>query len=236
MTTIDLKDPVATDPVPDLVENILGAAQYMSPSYWINEAAKLVCGTDPMGWIASQFAGDWEAVQRAGVSITTLGEFNAEYSRRIDQDVAGIPSFWRGEAADGASNYLTDYASTIHSQSQDFTRIGEQISQIAVGMYETANAVKGLWQTLFDWLITIGVTLAAAALTSWTGVGGAVGGAAVVAEIAAATAIWRQVVDTTGKAWDGAQGSIGLITGFAAGLENVSIHQLPQVSYDHPGA
>ncbi|ORL25280.1 hypothetical protein A6F59_26735 [Prescottella equi] len=40
----------------------------------------------------------------------------------------------------------------------DLARIGDQVQQIAVGMYETANAVKGLWQALFDRLITIAVT------------------------------------------------------------------------------
>lgn len=234
-TAIELKDPVASDPVPDLVENILGAAQYMSTTYWFNEAAKLVCGKDPMAWIAGQFAGDWEAVQRAGIAIESLGDFDAEYAQRIARDVDGVPIFWRGQAADEASQYFSDYAETIRGQSGDFAQIGAQIRQIAVGMYETANSVKGLWQALFDWLITIGVTLAAAAASSWTGVGALAGGAAVVAEITAATAVWRQAVEVTGHAWDGAQGAIGTITGYMAGLENISIHELPSSSYDHKG-
>lgn len=235
-TAIELKDPVASDPVPDLVENILGAAQYMSATYWFNEAAKMVCGTDPMSWIAAQFAGDWEAIQRAGIAISTLGDFNEDYSSLIYRDIIGLSSYWTGGATDEASKYFTEYSDSISSQAHDLARIGDQVQQIAVGMYETANAVKGLWQALFDRLITIAVTAAAAMFTGWTGVGGAIGGAAVVAQVVSASAVWRQAVDTTGKAWDGAQGSIGLITGHMAGLENVAVHQLPTQSYDHPGA
>lgn len=234
-TAIELKDPVASDPVPDLVENILGAAQYMSATYWFNEAAKLVCGTDPMAWIAAQFAGDWAAIQRAGIAISTLGEFNEDYSTLIDRDVVGLPAYWTGDAADEASRYFGDYSASIRSQSHDLAQIGDQVQQIAFGMYETANAVKGLWQALFDRLIAIAVTAAAATFTGWTGVGGAIGGSAVVAQVLSASAVWRQAVDTAGKAWDGAQGSIGLITGHMAGLENIGIHQLPAKSYDHPG-
>ncbi|MDH6680567.1 uncharacterized protein YukE [Rhodococcus sp. LBL1] len=234
-TTIDLKDPVASDPVPDLVENILGAAQYMSPTYWFNEAAKMVCGTDPMAWIASQFAGDWEAVQRAGVAIESLGQFDSEYAQYIDRGVTGIPDYWRGDAADAASKYFTEYAAAIKNQSHDLAQVGEQFQQIAIGMYEAANAVKGLWQALFDWLIELGITFAAAMVTGPTGIGAVVGMAAAAAEIAAATAVWRRAVEVTGQAWDGAQGTIGLITGYASGLENIPIHELPRASYDHEG-
>ncbi|NKW37086.1 hypothetical protein GS935_08930 [Rhodococcus hoagii] len=109
-TAIELKDPVASDPVPDPVENILGAAQYMSATYWFNEAAKMVCGTDPMSWIAAQFAGDWEAIQRAGIAISTLGDFNEDYSSLIDRDIIGLSSYWTGGAADEASKYLLSTA------------------------------------------------------------------------------------------------------------------------------
>lgn len=235
-TAIELKDPVASDPVPDLVENILGASQYISPTYWINEAMKIVCDTDPMAWIAAQFAGDWEAVQRAGIALAELSRFNEDHARILDQDVSGLSVFWRGEAAEAAADYFTDYASAVRGQSHDLAHIGEQIQQVAIGMYETANAVKSLWSELFDMLIVLGVTLAATAFTAPTGVGGLVGGSLAVAEIAAAATLWKKIVEVTGYAWTGAQAAIGVITGMLAGIENSPIRELPLVSYNHPEA
>ena len=65
----ELVPPVSHDPVPDLLENVIGASQYISPSYWLGWAAEYVTGTNPWAWVAGEVAGDWEAVQKAGVAI-----------------------------------------------------------------------------------------------------------------------------------------------------------------------
>jgi len=44
--------PAVEAPIPDLVNNILGGKQYISPSYWLGWAMEKVCGVNPWSWLA----------------------------------------------------------------------------------------------------------------------------------------------------------------------------------------
>jgi hypothetical protein len=80
----ELIDPKVADPIPDKLENVLGASQYISPSYWLGEAMNLVIGTNPFQWAAEQFTGDWQAVQVAGKAVQSLAAFNEVFASRIN--------------------------------------------------------------------------------------------------------------------------------------------------------
>ncbi|MFC4000764.1 hypothetical protein ACFS2C_11900 [Prauserella oleivorans] len=70
-----LTDPTASDPVPDLLENVIGISQYISVSYRVGQATDLIFDVNPSEWVAREFAGDWELVQKAGVAMENLGAF-----------------------------------------------------------------------------------------------------------------------------------------------------------------
>ncbi|MDG3011301.1 hypothetical protein G4X40_14185 [Rhodococcus sp. D2-41] len=228
-----LTAPDAEAPIPDLVGNILGASQYISPSYWFNEVATRMCHTDPMSWISEQFAGDWESVQKASVALNNLSTFSSDYSGALTTGTADLLHEGEGHAADEAGQYFATYARDLESQAKAIGQIADQVRQQALGMYEASNAVKDLWGTLFDMILTAAISMAAAVFTG--GVGAVVGGGATLAEIAAAAKVWSNIVEVTGEAWTGAQGSVGLIAGYLGGMQTISVPALPSVAYDHPG-
>jgi hypothetical protein len=92
--------PGVDPPIPDLVNNILGGKQYISPSYWLAWAMEKVCGVNPWDWIATETAGDWNAAAEAGQALKQLGKFNGRYAVTISQAtkqvIMNLPQFREG--------------------------------------------------------------------------------------------------------------------------------------------
>lgn len=231
----ELTDPTSHDPVPDLVESIIGFPQYVSPSYWLGWAAQKVTGTNPWQWVADQYAGDWAAVQKAGGAIRKLAEFNESFAGVLSGGVAAVGYDWQGNAADAATRYFNELVRILREQIPDIAALGRQFEQMAIGMYEWANALKGLMETLTDLLIAIGLEAAAAAASSWTVVGPILSGAAAVATITKAIGVWGQVIEVHNHAWNAVQGFTGLVAGYLGGLHGLDTHPLPASAYDHAG-
>lgn len=232
----ELVAPVATDPVPDLVEQILGGAQYISPSYWLGWVAEQVTGTNPWQWIADQYGGDWASVQRGGVALKHLGEFGVGYGTAVTGGMEGLAHSWTGVAADAAGTYFTGFGTAVKGQKVDLDAMGAQLITTATGMYETANAIKGLWETLLDLLIAMAAEAAAAAASSWSIVGPIIAAAAFALTLTKALKVWGQVLTAHTAAWNAVQGLTGLLAGYLSGLHDLDAHALPAGSYDHPGA
>jgi hypothetical protein len=231
-----LVEPTSSDPIPDLLENVIGIAQYLSVSYWVGEAIELVFDVNPFEWVAEQYAGDYEAVQRAGVACEHLGEFNTAFAGVIKSGLTTVDGGWDGNAFDSANKYFTDLANAVEDQTATLNSMGSEFKQAAVGMYETANAIKGALDTLMDLLIAIGLELAAAAASSWTVVGPILAGAAAAATVAKALGVWGDVLQYHDIAWNAAQGLVGLMAGYLSTLGGLDKHALPEGNYDHPGA
>lgn len=231
----ELTEPQPKDPIPDLVENILGGSQYISISYWLGWAAEQATGTNPWQWIAEQYAGDWQAVQDAGQVIINLGEFNVVFANNIDSAAATVFAHWQGNAANGANDYFSGLTGTIKGQAPELESIGREFETMTVGMYETASSIKGLWETLLDLLIAIGLEAAAAVASGWTIIGPILAGAAAIATITKAMGVWGKILEMHNHVWNAVQGFVGLVAGFLGGLHGMEKHALPASGYDHPG-
>ncbi|RZU52222.1 hypothetical protein EV385_4069 [Krasilnikovia cinnamomea] len=231
-----LTPPVAVAPVPDLVNNILGGKQYISPSYWVGWAMEKLFGLNPWGWIAEQFAGDWNAAAEASDALNKLAEFNRRYSAILDEaTVALVPGQWDGQAAEQARTYFLQLATTLEQQVEALEAVAGQFRTLAAGMQEMAESLKSLCQDLGDLLIVIGISAAATAATSWTGVGAVIGGSATAVEIAQAIRLWYLVLDAHDAAWAAVQGFTGICAGYLGALHGMENHALPGTAYDHPG-
>lgn len=230
-----LKEPTSSDPIPDLVENVLGASQYISVSYWVGEAIELVCGVNPGEWVMEKFAGDFEAVQKAGVAVENLALFNDEFAAAINKGLKDVADGWGGNAYDTANEYFTKVANTIDGQVDTLESLAREIKGVAVGMYETAKGLKGLLDQLMDLLIAIGLELAAAAASSWTVVGPIVSGAAAAATVTKAMGVWGQALNYHTTAWNSAQAFVGVTAGYLSTVNGEDLKALPGGNYDHPG-
>ncbi|GAB1691688.1 hypothetical protein [Krasilnikovia sp. M28-CT-15] len=231
----ELTQPKGHDPVPDLAENIVGFTQYISVSYWLGWAAEHTLGLNPWQWVADQYAGDWKAIQEAGLAIQNLAEFNAAFAGSVKSGVQTVAYDWSGNAATAAAGYFTGLASVLDQQAPDLKALGQEFITMSTGMYEAANSIKGLMETLTDLLIAIGLEAAAAAASSWTLVGPVLAGAAAAATITKAIGVWGQVMEVHNHVWNAVQAFTGLVAGYLGGLHGLDTVPLPAGDYDHPG-
>lgn len=230
-----LTPPTSHDPIPDLVETIVGL-DVISVSHWLGWAIGQIFGTDPWEWVAEQFSGDYEAAQRAGLALQKLAEFNTAYAAALT-DATGqvIPYDWRGNAATGAQQYFEDLARALNEQAPALANTGKQFETMAVGMYEAAQAFRGFFTAALDSAIWAGVAAAAAAATSWTIVGGVANAAAATAAVMRGVTMWGKALEVHATAWNAAQAFTGVVAGYLGGLRGLENVPLPEASYDHPG-
>jgi hypothetical protein len=232
----ELVTPVPSAPIPDLVNNILGGKQYISPSYWLGWAAEKVCGVNPWDWLAEQFAGDWNAAATASAALEHLAEFNQVYAEAVTNATKEVvPDDWSGNAAAAAERYFQGMTQALTEQISALNAVAGQFHSLAAGMQEMAQGLQSLFQDLVDWLIVIGISAAATAASSWTVVGGIIGGSSTLASIAAAVRVWYLILDAHDAAWAAVQLFVGLTAGYLGGLHAMEKHPLPAGAYDHPG-
>jgi hypothetical protein len=230
-----LTPPVAVAPIPDLVNNILGGKQYISPSYWVGWAAQQVCGVNPWQWVAEQFAGDWNAAAEASDALNKLALFNDRYAVALNEARgAVIPGKWDGNAAEQAEIYFDRLARALQDQVDALEDVAGQFRTLAAGMEEMSQGLQSIMQDLLDWLIVIGISAAATAASSWTVVGGLTGAAATAASIAQAVRIWYMALDAHDAAWAAVQVFTGICAGYLGALHGMERLALPGTAYDHP--
>lgn len=231
----ELTQPVAQDPVPDVVENIVGGTQFISAAWWLGNALALTGIPNPWQWVADQYAGDWPVVQRAGIALANLDEFGTAVATTTTTASDAAQRDWDGRAADAAGDYFTGLAGAVRDQAAEVRGVAREFEQLAVGMYETAASLKGLLEALVDELIVIGLDAAAALVSTVTVVGPILAGAAAVVSITRAIGIWGDVLRVHNHVWTVVQGFVGAVAGYLSALQDLEQHALP-AAYDHPRA
>jgi hypothetical protein len=222
--------------VMETVNNFIGFPQYISPSYWLGVAMKKVCGVNPFEWVGEQFAGDWKAIAKASDALKNLAEFNAAYATSLKGQADPLfGSEWSGNAATNADQYFDRLMKLLNDQVAPLNAVARQFNSATVGVLEAADAIKGLLEGLLDMLILLGIELAATAASSWTIVGGIIGGIASAATFWRCVSLWKQIIEAHGLAWQICQVTVGLIAGYLGTLKGLKMQPLPNTSYDHPG-
>lgn len=230
-----LVEPASHDPVPDVVENIIGSTQYVSASYWAGQVLNVLHLFNPWQFFSDEYAGDWRAVQSAGIALQHLGSFDTACAGAIASAADTMAADWDGRAAAAADGYFDGLTAAIAEQAPDLGAVGREFEQLAAGMYEAANGIKGLLELFSDLLLALGLDMAAAATVGWTGVGAVVTGALAAATITKTLGVWGDMMKMHGYVWTAVQGAIGVIAGYLSALEDLEQHALP-AAYDHPGA
>lgn len=220
-----LTKPEPKDPIPDLAE-FLVTANAISPTYWVQQIFQAHLGTDPIEWVAGKWAGDWEAIQKAGFAIDNLSQYNKAYAIAVTEAVAEVEATWRGNAADGARQYFEELATALHAQAAALTEMANKVEGFAQSSYLQAQSLGNALQGLVDTAIILAVEWAAAAALSSTGVGAipAVGiGALSALQITLLLTRWGKVVELTTQTVTLAQGLYGALLGQMASTLSVAL-------------
>lgn len=228
-----LAAPEADPMIPPAVDTFLHLGDLISLGHWALVAIDKMGGPNIAQEIGEWFAGDWSEVSRSSDALANLGEFCDVASSGVEQELATLMESWHGGAAAAAASYFSDLAARLAEQAAAFRDIADQYRGTAFGVKELALAVGGLVESLVDYAIAAGISLAAAAASSWTVVGGIAGGAAAGYSIFKGAQTIKQILEIRAKVWLACEALMGLIAGSLSTIDGFGAVGLPG-SYDHP--
>lgn len=225
--------PTADPLLPPALDAYLHIGDLISLGHWALVAIDKMGGPNIAQEIGEWFAGDWEEVTRSASALEHLGEFCDATSEGVRSELEHALAGWDGKAADAASSYFGDLADALATQAGNFRDIARQYTGTAFGVKELASAVGSLVESLVDYAIAAGISLAAAAASSWTIVGGLAGGAAAGYSIVRGAQTIKLILEIRAKVWTACEALMGLIVGPLAAIDGFTSIELPG-SYDHP--
>ena len=228
----ELTPPRATEPIPEDLNTALHLGDLISLGHWAMVALEAMGGPNIPEEVGTWFAGDWKEVSIAADALRKLGAFCATACDGIKEELAVLMRTWEGRAADAAEAYFGRLATALAAQEANFLDIADQYARTALGIKELANVVGGLVESLADCAIVAGISLAAAGITSWTGVGLAVGGAGAAAAILRGATLVKQLLELRAKVWNVAEAVVGLIAASLGAIHGFTSEKLPG-AYNH---
>lgn len=228
-----LTPPQAHDLIPPALDIYLHLGDLVSLGHWALVAIDKMGGPNIASEIGEWFAGDWQEVSRSADALTRLGAFCTTAAQGIGDGAGLVARTWDGQAADAATAYFTTLAKNLSDMKTHFDDIADQFEKTAFGVKELANAAGSLVESLADYAIIAGISLAAAFLTSFTGAGAVAGGAGAGYSIYKGAMTIRELLEIRAKVWNACEVVLGLTAGSLSALEGFSTQKLPG-AYDNP--
>ncbi|MEV3962948.1 hypothetical protein AB0M34_18930 [Nocardia sp. NPDC050193] len=211
----------------------------ISPTYWACTWLKNVVGVDPVEWFSQKVAGDWEALQQAGVAVDNLAAYNTSFATEVENAAKAVDPTWDGNAATNAQTYFAELATAVTAQVDALNAVADEIKNYANAAYYGAKTIGDSVQTLLDIGAIAIIEWAAVKVSAATGVG-VVATAALVAAATLTTlraiAEFNMMVSKLSALYIGLEGTAGLIYAGLGAIQSGDLPTLPQNSYDHPGA
>ena len=229
-----LDTPYPKEPIPGLVNEILGAGDWLSPSHVLMKGIELVFSFNPGEEAARWVAGDWESVSTAASALDQLAEYAVRLGRLLNDESAEMLTKWQGNAATSAGSYFERFAIAVDSMGAPLQGVAREYQSVAAGMQEMATAVASILEQLLDKLISMGIKALAATATSETVIGGLFFGGWAAYDAYRATRLWTQALEWHGRALTASQALVGLCAGYLGALRDLDSITLPN-AYDHPG-
>lgn len=226
-----LTEPVATVTTPDLVETFCNLSDLLSLGHWALEAIDLMGGPDIPEKVGEYFAGDWQAVSKSADAMRRLGLFASLAAQDVRAGLADCREQWHGNASDAAAAYFLGLADDVAAQQGPLDEMAGHVETTAEAVKALATGCGDAVESLADYAIATGISLAAAATNFWNPIGW--GGAASAAySIARGADKVLEIIDACTYVYDACAGIEGLIAGALAELEGFENTPLPQ-GYDH---
>jgi hypothetical protein len=186
-----------------------------------------VFGFNPLERATEYFAGDWQAVAKAGKALGHAGEAFDDLAYNTQGGAITLHRRWQGMAAGAAYDQFTDLASTVESTVGPLQEISKQFDTIAHGVWSACEAVDGWLKGLLDAAIIAGVAAAAGTLLSWTGVGAVSGYSVAALEVCEMLDNWAEATREMSNLYTLVQIAVGVIESQLAVLHST---QLPDAS------
>jgi hypothetical protein len=235
----ELVTPTNAEPVPDLAQVLIDSAwDLLSPSYWILQLLTWCNGgKNPLDDALKYVSGDWNKACLGSEALDYLAAYHVSMAQGIDSRTDTVMETWEGNAANAAANYFNNLADSIDDIKPKLSSLADQFHTVAYGMWSSGVALADGLAWVCDLLIAAAVTAALTAATSWTGIGAAIGGLGLSAELVAIGTGLYMAYDIMGDIFNCVNAFVGVVAGFLGDYN--SVDKLPLVgslgdAYDSP--
>jgi hypothetical protein len=177
--------------VPDELGNPIKLLDYLSPSHDLDWLIHKIFHFDPFEEVDHWVAGDWRRFYECGVALSHLSEFCHALALNLAQGARALGRHWTGNAGQAAVNYFDHLAEEIDGMTTPLDALSKAHIRAAEAVWQMALTLEGIMQLILDDLIILGISAAATAAMSWTGIADLVGGAVMVAEVAELFELWQ---------------------------------------------
>lgn len=160
--------PQAHEIVPDFLDSVLRAPDWLSPSHWLFWIVESLGGANLSQEMAKLVAGDWSVVGRASDALTHLGDFTTAAAQGIREDARPLDAEWGGYAADATQRYFASLAAVLSEMEPEFDAMADQLRTTAFGIKSVCEAIASSLEALFDIVIALNVEAACAVLGAET--------------------------------------------------------------------
>lgn len=208
-----------------------------SPTYWINEVIKELCGRDVIGEAVAPVTGDWKAYARFGSALNQLGEFALSLGLKITEGTGAVDREWDGHAADTAHLYFQGLAEATAAQRPLLHDIRDEYYAATTAVWDYARGVGGLIGTMCDAAIIAGIAAAAGTATFETGIGPVIGYGVAAWQTGRIIDAAMDILTAYNVAYsviDIAKGNI--MSRINSPGDDLASYPLPDHPYDHPAA
>jgi uncharacterized protein YukE len=212
--------------------------EYLSPGAYLMdgvlEVGKWILGVDPVEWVASKVAGNWEEIAKCAALFKQEAELSEGVAGNIGHGTADLKIVWEGNAADAAVTYFMHLDDNVEGLKEPFMKIHDTLMQGAQGIWQCIESVKGLLSTLFDIFVAAAALITAGGVLIETGVGTLVAWGAALTLIGEAFEVWDTITHTVDICYKAIKGLSGVIS-----AQLSTINGLPQLdvmsgSYNFP--
>lgn len=212
------------------------AGDFISPSWWINEAINFVWGFNPLEYVTRHVAGDWESFARCALVWEQLGNATDAIGKNVHNGLTWVSDGWQGNAADAAVGYFDHTQQALASTGELFHEYYRVYYDVASDVWLGAKSIADLLKVASDKLISVGLKLLSAKALSPTGVGAQILWGLVAYDIFRLLNLWSDVLDVVGKVQL-------VVAGFAAfaltptpdTINRLKALRMPANEYNHPG-
>ncbi|WP_432830709.1 hypothetical protein [Dactylosporangium sp. CA-092794] len=133
--------------------------------------ARAVFGFDPVERLTGPLLGDWERIAACGTVLRQLAALCSDIAVNIAAGDRTLMTYWSGNAAAAADDYITTLAVRTDRLADPITTIGQLHEQAATVVFTVAETIKGVVTTLIDLAVAAAAIMAAGTALIETGVG-----------------------------------------------------------------
>lgn len=201
----------------------------LSVSNWVRGMCQDALGWDPFEWPIRAITGNWAAYHTCSVVWYQVAAAAHDMSVDLHRAAVDLKVVWRGNAADGAQEFLLEFATAVESVSSACSFYGSRYSDASEAARQTFEAISDPANDLVDAVLLAVAEIFAGTASFETGIGPIIGYSAAAIEIGYVIMLYNTIAQALNTLLNTVSGIAGAMDVFLA-ERKTSMPDLPDAA------